>query len=489
MRAAVRAVVLAVAAAGCAVNPVSGRHEIVLMSEERERELGRKEAAEVEAVIGLVKDGRIDVYVGAVGARLAEGSARRDLHYTFHVADLAEANAFALPGGHVYVSRGLLALMDGEDELACVMGHEMAHVEARHAVQRATRSAPIGIVTGLGAAVAGLVSPLLGNLVGGAGDLTRGLLIAPYSRGQEHEADRVGEELAARAGWDPAALARALETLEREEAASGARPGATSFLATHPTLPDRVVQARRRAAELVPAARTPIASSRADFLSRLDGLVIGTDAGGGVLAGRTFLHPDFDLALLLPEGWETRNGRVALASRAPDGRALVALEAVGQGTDPAEAVAAFEKATESRVSDRAERVTINGLPALRLVTRARADGGALGVDLTWIAHRGTFFRMTGVARAQDFDAYAAVFRRTAETFRPLTESERAGIRETRLRIVPARGGERLDQLAARVGSEWKPPMVAAANALDPSAPLGDGQLVKVAISEPYRVGR
>jgi len=174
---------------GCAVNPVSGRPEVSLVSEARERELGEEEARRVAESMGLLDDARLVAYVRAVGERLVRGVPRTDVAYTFSIVDMEQPNAFALPGGYVYVSRGLLALMNSEDELAGVLGHEIGHVAARHAVRRVTRAAPLAVLTGLGAAVTGIASPTVGDLVGGIGDAAGALVLAPYSRGHVRKLD------------------------------------------------------------------------------------------------------------------------------------------------------------------------------------------------------------------------------------------------------------------------------------------------------------
>jgi len=170
----------AVMLTGCAVNPVSGRPEPSLISASQERELGREEAKKVEASMGLVDDSPLTAYVRQVGERIATHSPHAGVDYTFYVLDLPEPNAFALPGGYVYVSRGLLALLNSEDELAGVVGHEVGHVAARHSVRRVTRAAPIGVVSGVGAAVVGMVSPVLGDVVGGVAGAE--LAVQPHLR-------------------------------------------------------------------------------------------------------------------------------------------------------------------------------------------------------------------------------------------------------------------------------------------------------------------
>ncbi len=252
--------VVAVAAGGCATNPVTGRSELVLVSAEREKELGRDEARRVEQEMGLLADPALVAYVQGVGQRLAAQSPRRDVEYRFQVVDRTEPNAFALPGGYVYVTRGLLVFVNSEDELAGVIGHEIGHVAARHSVQQISRAAPLAVVTGIGAAVTGVVSPGLGRAVGGAGAAASELILAPYSRDQEREADRVGQGLAAAAGWDPAGLPAFLKTLSREEDLSGGGPRRPSFLDSHPATPERVAATAEHARELARAPEAPMQS-------------------------------------------------------------------------------------------------------------------------------------------------------------------------------------------------------------------------------------
>ena len=201
---------------GCSMNPVSGWPEFTLVSQEQEKKIGAEEAKKVEEEMGLLDDAKLTAYLDTLGQRLAKESPRQNVTYQFHVVDMTEPNAFALPGGYVYVTRGLLALVNSEDELAGVVGHEVGHVAARHSVQKISKQGPFAVVFGLVSGITGLVSPLVGNIVGGIGDFTQSLVFSPYSRSQETEADRVGQDMSARAGWDPAALSTFLHTLGRE---------------------------------------------------------------------------------------------------------------------------------------------------------------------------------------------------------------------------------------------------------------------------------
>jgi len=486
MRCRVLLAVLALLGA-CTRNPVSGRPELTVMSAAEERRIGAEQAAEVARTIGLVDDPRLGTYLQEVGRRLAARSPRRDVTYTFAVVDLAEPNAFALPGGEVFVSRGLLVLANSEDELAGVLGHEIGHVAARHAARRVTRAAPLALITALGAGITGLVSPAVGGLLGGAGELANSALLAPYSRDQEREADRVGQEIVAGAGYDPVALSTFLHTLEREEALHRDQARAWSFFATHPPTPERVATTAQEAAHLTRAASAPIAASDADFLAHLDGLSVGPSAHDGVFEGATFRHPDLDFAVRLPAGWKAANGRSAIGAVAPEGGAIVLLDSA-TGTDPVEAERAFEKEARSGPLPNTEKLTIAGLPAVHAAAVIDSRRGPLALDLTWIAYAGRVYRVTGIAPGGRAEEFRAAWRETAASFRPLTTSERRAIRETRLRIARARHGETIGDVVRRAGSAWSAEEAAVANEVAPGDVLAGGRPVKVAMTEPYVAG-
>jgi len=463
---------------GCAINPVSGRPEVMLISEEQEKTIGAEEAKKVEQQMGLVTR-----YLNVLGKRLAEASPRPGLEYRFYVADMAEPNAFALPGGYIYVSRGILALANSEDELAGVVGHEVGHVAARHSVQAMSKRAPFALVFGIASGLAGIVSPFVGNIIGGIGDITQSVIFSPYSRSQETEADRVGQEMAARAGWNPSGLTMLLTSLDREVKLyenGGRKP---SFFDTHPPTPDRVEKTAAHAKELTKTSIPPISSSSEDFLRRLDGLVVGSRAANGVVQGTSFLHPDLNFFIAFPDGWKIQNSPQKIIAAAADGEAAVVTGAIGEGNDPLEGARLLEKnAGQKGIVSKTSRTTINGLPAAR--TQLRADGGVM-IDLIWIAYEGLVFQVAGLAASKQFDALKPAFEKIANSFRPLTESERAGITETRIRLVRGRSGETIGELKQRTGSAWSEEEIAVANALVVSDRIREGHLLKIAKMEPY----
>lgn len=471
---------LAVGAGACSINPVSNLPEVTLLTVEQEKKLGAEEAKKVEQEMGLLDEPALTTYVDTLGQRLAKESPRQDVPYQFHVVDMIEPNAFALPGGYVYVTRGLLALVNTEDELAGVVGHEIGHVAARHTVQRVSRQGPFALITNLVSGVTGFFVPLVGDIVGGVGNFAQSLVFSPYSRGQESEADKVGQEIAAKAGWDPVGLSDFLTTLGREEALLADGPRRPSFFDSHPATPDRVKHTTKHAKDLRQASREPISPSRDAFLAKLDGLVVGQRAANGIVQGQTYRHPDLNFFVQFPATWNVDNTPVQLASAPKEGGKAVVLRAVAEGNDPLDGARALEKASKSSLP-KTQTTTVNGLPA----ARTQVGDSRLKVDLTWIAYGGMIYQIAGIAETRAYESVRPVFQTVVESFRPLAPDERKGIREKRLRLVKAQAGETVEALTARSGSAWKASQVIVANGLKGPEALQEGQLIKIAVEEPY----
>ena len=455
------------------------------MSGEREAALGRQMAQQVERDIGLVDDPELVAYVDALGQRLARHSPRRGVVHRFAIADMPEPNAFALPGGYIYVTRGLLAITNSEAELANVIGHEIGHVAARHAAQRETRAAGVGLLAALGAIAVGAAGgTAAAETAAQLGQLAGAGLIAAYGREQEREADAVGQQLAAQGGWSPAAMASFLATLERESALRSVAPQMPSFFDSHPVTGERVRATAARAGELLVAPDPPLTATRAGFLAHLEGLLLGLDPAGGLFEGEHFLHPDLGFTLQFPPGWQTHNGRSTVGASPPRRDAVLVLEAQGGSEDPERAAARFAE-DRGLVLGEGVHLSIGGYDSYRAWSETRSSSGRVILDLTFIRHGEWTFRIVGIAAASRFDLYAPGFRATVRSFRDLTRSERRRIRERRLRIAQAREGERLASLSRRSRNAWTPDETAVANGLPREVELRQGELVKIAIELPY----
>jgi len=418
---------------------------------------GRKAAEEAARAIGVVDEPALTAYVQAIGGRLAAHAPGHRFTYRFRIADQAAPNAFALPGGFIFISRGALALTSSEDELANILGHEIAHVASRHAAARQQ-------VTG-GRFLAALELPWL----------------AAYSRDLERSADRQGQEIAAAAGYDPAGLARFLDSLGALERLRLGAARETFFLDTHPGSRGRAAEAGQHAQMLQWRPQPGFSRTRAEHLRRLDGLALGDRASQGVFVGSRFLHPDLGFTIRFPDGWETRNTPAAVGAIARDGRAQVCLENGGDAESPARAAEQWAPQAQ------AEGVHIARGRQIRLLGQSayQLEGSTHGAHLvvTFIRRGGRIYRIVGVSNT--FDRHQALFMNVARSFRPLTPELRAQVRELRLRIVEARDGESLEALSTRSGNVWSPSETAVWNELASDRRLAAGQLIKVAVSEPY----
>lgn len=489
----VLAFALGVAVVGCSLNPVSRRPEVVFVSEEQEVKAGEEAAEQVASEMGLVQDAALTAYVAAIGERVAAYAPPRNLTYSFGIVDQDEPNAFALPGGYIYVSRGLLAVANSEDELATVIAHEVVHVAARHHAQRQARATGAGLLALPGLLAGALIPGPVGDLMSASVALAGGGFLAGHSRSQEREADRVGQEIAARAGYQPKALADFLVTLERDSALRLERLGEErrmpGFFDTHPSTPKRASEAAQRADAIAWTAQPAIAGGRNVFLRRLDGILVGENPAEGVFEGQRFMHPDLDLTLVFPDGWRTVNTRRAVGALSETGDLQIVLQHQGPGNDPREASAAFfQEATEQMRIEvaRLDAVEINGRRAVRGQAVAHGRRGSLNLDLSWIAHGGSVYLISGLVETAYTDEHGALFGRVVHSFRPLEPRERERIRETRLRVRAARADEGLESLGRRTQNVWDVEQTAMANALSRGVVLTEGQLVKIGQQQHYR---
>ncbi len=480
----------ALASAGCARNPETGRPEAVFTTEKGEIEQGQKAAEQVEQHIGLVEDEALNAYVDEIGQRLAKQAARSELEYHFFIVEMKEPNAFALPGGFIYVSRGLLAYTNTEDELVNVIGHEIGHVSARHSVSRQRSGvilAPVAIAAGVGGWATSIVSPRLGQVVAGTTALPGILAIASYSRGQERQADKLGQRYAAADGWDPMAMSSFMTTLARETAMHENGERQFAIFASHPPSEARAEETAKNAEKLERAPAAPITADRAGFLEKIDGLVFGVPAREGVFVDERFLHADMGFGLSFPPEWEQINAHSFVLAQDEGLKAFFVLKLAAteeeDGGDPVKVANRFSE--EHGLKEGPTLVEINGLKAVKGVHVEGRGDSAMRAELTWIGLDGYVFQLAGVGPQNTWKTLGPVLDEAAGSFHRLTAAERKEIFEDRVRIAKAKQGETLEELAERTGSRWEAKRIAVANGLEEDVKLEAGQLVKITKSEPY----
>ncbi len=285
-------------AASCAVNPVSGKKELSLFSEQQELALGKQSDAEVRGQYGAYADEFLTAYVAAAGGTIARGTHRPDLPYRFIVLDSPVINAFAVPGGYIYLTRGILALMSSEAEMAVVLGHELGHVNARHSVRKMSQL----ILVQVGLAVGSALSDTFAKISGVAGIGVQ-LLFLKFSRDDEREADRLGVAYSRKAGYDPSRMVDFFTSLQKMGDLSGKGSSLPGFLSTHPLTSERI----RNVGGLLLASDPKLLRRDAAYGRRIDGLVYGDDPRQGFVEGRGFFHPGLRFQCSFPEGWKVQN--------------------------------------------------------------------------------------------------------------------------------------------------------------------------------------
>jgi predicted Zn-dependent protease len=456
--------------AACATNPATGRRQLMLVSEGQEIAMGQQADPEIVAQFGLVPDSGLQQYVREIGARLAGLSERPDLPWTFRVLDDPVVNAFALPGGFNYVTRGILGYFNSEAELAGVMGHELGHVTARHSASQMTKQtlAGVGLVTGM------ILVPDLQDYAGVASAGLQ-LMFLRFSRDDEREADDLGLRYMYRAGYDPREMPNVFAMLDRVSRAAGAGrvPG---WLSTHPDPEDRQGRMREKIAALPTQDFSAMAVKRNEYLRQIDGMVYGENPREGYMRGENFLHPDLEFQITFPPGWRTLNQKQALLAQPPDKDALFQLT-FAQASSPR--AGAQEFLTQEGVSGGpVQSGDINGNDAASAGFRVQTEQGVLEGLVVFVSFQGNIYRLMGYAPRDRWARYQQPIRSTMGSFDRLTDREALNVQPMRLDVVAASRRMTLAQFVAEVPTSVTVETMALLNQMEPTTQLSRGQLVK-----------
>ena len=439
--------VVVIVSAACATNPVTGKKQMSLLSEVEEIAIGQQQDVEIRREMGVYGDQALQRYVSDIGQELARVSHRPNLPWSFTIVDNPAINAFALPGGYIYLTRGILAYLDDEAELAGVLGHEIGHVTARHAAQSYTRHAQASI----GLTILSIFVPSTAPFteLGAAG---LGVLFLRHGREAELEADRLGVEYGSSAGYDPAGVPRFLATLARVNALS--ERGVPNWLSTHPDPGSRVVKAEPVAGKFVSDAAKTV--NRDQYLERIRGLVFGDRVEDGIVRGNEFVHPMLRLAVTFPEGWELTNTAEAVMAREPGTNHFMVLQEVERQGNPSLgelAVAVMRRGGYTVVDGRVDRV--NGNEAH--IGLYRGDAKEVGKVMMRAAHIAIgrqVYVVAGFAPEKEFEQVDKDILAAVQTFRQLSPAEASRIRPNRIEIHVVKQGESWQSIAARQGKNF-----------------------------------
>jgi predicted Zn-dependent protease len=463
------------AASGCAMNPATGRNQLMLVSESQEIAMGRQADTAIIATIGIYPDATWQRYIQQFGARLAATTERPDLPWTFRVVDDPAVNAFAVPGGFVYVTRGLLTHLTSEAELASVVGHEIGHVTARHTAAEMSKQQLIG----LGLAVGSMASSQVAKYAGVANQAL-GILYLKFSRDDESQADELGLRYMRRANYDPRQMPPVFQMLDELTTAEG---GSTlpTWLATHPSPANRIAAINGQIAAL-PQNFSGTVVNRDSYLRRLEGQVFGNNPREGYFKGSQYFHPDMRFQLILPEGWATQNGKQAVVAVSPAKDAVVELS-LAQGTSADAASRAF-LAQQGITGGAPSRASLSGLPAVSAPFSAATADGTLRGTVLFVEHRGAVFGLIGYAPEASWPTYQATAERALRSFQDLTDPAALTAQPQRVNIVKLTQRTTIEALARQRASPASAATLALINQVELQTPLEPGRLIKWVVGPP-----
>jgi len=452
---------------GCSTNPATGKPQLALISQQQEVELGRDYDQQIQRLLGVYPDAKLQEYVDRVGQKLAAGSERPDLAWTFRVVDDPVVNAFALPGGHVYVTRGLMTHLTSEAQLAAVLGHEIGHVTARHSVTQMSKAriARIGLIAG------SILSPAL------AGFAARGLdvLFLKYSRDDERQADDLGVRYMYAQGYDPREMPRVFEVLRRVSQVQG-RQRIPDWQSTHPSEEERIRTTSAAVARLGNDFSGRVVN-REGYLRSLEHVAFGQNPREGYFLGSTFVQPALGVQIRFPDDWKKANARSSVEAVAPKQDAVLVMSLSGE--------ASWRKAArefflhEGNVNGETLLTEVNGQPGVvRTFGILNTDAGDLQGVAAFVEHGGHVYQVLGITREQDWTRYQEALTAAVESFRPETDPTLANVQPKRLEIVTLPAAMTLEEFSRQYPSTVDLKTLALINQAEAGTRLAAGDEVK-----------
>jgi predicted Zn-dependent protease len=462
---------------GCAVNPVTQKREIMIYSDAAEVEMGKKAHVEVLRQYGKYDDPKLQRYTNEIGQGIAKVSHRPNIQYHYMVVDKPFINAFALPGGYVYITRGMLAHLNSEAELAGVLGHETGHITARHGVKRLQKAmASQFILAGVAIATES------GGLVQGSSILLTAAL-QTYSRKDEHQSDEVGNLYAFKAGYDPKKSMGFLKTLKKMDKTT---PSAVEVIfRTHPLTKDRIERAEAQSRELSRQGRGRDLRTRSDeYISRLDGMVFGPGEKDGVIEENIYRNRFYRFSISPPSGWKIKRGDAggSLMMKHPtkDYYCQTLVFELETKMTPGQFARSFETKSElKRISD--SQMTISGSQTLLALYYPRSSKGVtLAVEIAYVVRGNTGFIVAGITRAPYFDQAKPSFRQVMKSFRFLTKAEAERIPLYRLKVYAVRKGDTFRSISKKFyGTPDKAREIMEFNEITDESSLRPGKKLKI----------
>ena len=468
----VRIALAALALTSCFRNPVTGNLQLDLMTESQEIAMGQEAKKQVEQSIGLYKNPAIEAYVAELGKGLAAVSGRTQVPFSYEVVDDPAINAFALPGGPIFVTRGILTHLNSEAELAAVMGHETGHVVARHSANQISK----GEVAQLGLGVGSILSPTLGALSQAAGAGLQ-LLFLKFSREDETQADELGFRFMTKDGYDPHTMVNLFKMLGGLGKEAGVSTKMPEYLQTHPDPENRLAATQQRLATELKGDTVGAKIDREKYLAVIDGMTYGEDPRQGYFKGDAFLHPGLKFQFNMPPGWKHQNAPDAVAGMSDKQDAVLQLAPGGKGSPQDAAQKFFSQ--QGVKQGAAASGTVHGDQAISSYFTGTTQQGEVSGLVTFFSHGGMTYAMLGYTSAAQMAAYDPVFKASMASFGPLTDPAALNAQPARLKIVKLAAPMTVEQFNQRYPSTVPLFSVALINGVDENGTIPAGSAKQV----------
>jgi predicted Zn-dependent protease len=422
----------------CAKNPVTGRNDFMLMSKEQEIAMGQQSDPEIKAFMGIYEDPKLQQFISEKGQKMAAISHRKDLKYEFKVVDSPVVNAFAVPGGYVYFTRGIMAHFNNEAEFAGVLGHEIGHITARHSAKQYSNAqlAQIGLVAG------SVISPAFAQYAEIASQGVQ-LLFLKFGRDAESQSDKLGVEYSTKIGYDAEEMAGFFNTLDRLSDGGQEVP---TFLSTHPDPADRERKVAKEAENWQKKVNAEdLKVNRDSYLRMIDGIVYGDDPKQGFAENNVFYHPELKFQFPIPSQWQLQNTPQAVQMAEPNGKAMMMMT-LAQGNNLESAAQTIVQQYQLKVVD-SGKDNVNGMSAVAVVGDQVNEQGQAGarVLLYVIQYGQNMYAFLGASSVADFNGYGPLFKNTMTGFRQLDDQEKINRKAKRIKIQTVKQNTTLGQ--------------------------------------------
>lgn len=435
----------------CAVNPVTGKSQVMFMSEEQEIQMGKEYDPQVVATFGEYKNDALLSLLNAKADEIGKISHRPNLEWHVRILDSPILNAFAVPGGYIYFTRGILAHFNSEAELIGVLGHEMGHVTARHTVSQQSKQ-QLGQLLLIGGMMASDKIAQYGEQAMQAMQL----LFLKFSRDNERESDQLGVEYMTKVGYDGNKMADFFEVLNKQSI-DKEQGGIPTFLSTHPNPGDRNATVRKLTKEWQDSIKNTEWKVNSDsYLKMIDGMIYGEDPRQGYTEGNVFYHPELKFSFSYPASWQFQNTPTQVATAPKDGKAMVILTLAQQKT-PEEAAKATTQQLGLAVKD-SRSIRVNNLPAIAVIaSQVQQDqmsgqqGPATQVLSFYIGYGGAVYVFHGVSSVNDFSRYQREIESTLSSFAPLNDPSKINVKPKKVLVRAANRAGSFSQVLSAMG--------------------------------------